>query len=94
MLIYHYVDDILERRDPVRAAHQAHWTSFLPNGLAGAGPCLNPVDIGVYVFTTTDRAAIEEGVRGDPYMEAGLVKSYEIREFMVTIGQDPAPAEP
>lgn len=86
MLIYRYSADILARRDPFRAGHLEHWNSYLTQGLVGAGPTLNPVDTGFYLFQIENRDLIEEAVANDPYMKAGLVTSYEIREWMVSIG--------
>jgi uncharacterized protein YciI len=89
LVLYHYVDDIMERRDPFRTAHLEHWTSYLSRGLAGAGPCLDPVDIGVYIFHSQDKPMIEEAIANDPYVQAGLVKSHEIRAYMVAVGKEP-----
>ena len=83
---YRFVEDMLVKRDPFRAAHLEHWNSYLNQGLVGAGPMVNPVDSGFYIWSIENRALIEEAVANDPYMKAGLITNYEIREWMVSIG--------
>ena len=87
LLFYDYVPDILERRAPFRDAHltlagEAHRKGTL----LMAGALAEPLDGAVFVFRTEDRAVVEEFVRNDPYVEAGLVTAWKIRPWTVVVG--------
>lgn len=84
LLIYDYVDDIIERRGPFRQAHLALITESYERGVVlMAGALTDPVDGAVIVFTTDDRAVVEEFVGTDPYVRQGLVTSWRIRPWNV-----------
>ena len=82
MLIYDYVDGMLERRAPVRDAHLAHVQAQRDAGrISVAGP-FDPPSGAVLVFEDTERAAIESFVAGDPYYTAGLITGYRIETWL------------
>lgn len=89
VLLYDYVDDILDRRAPFRDAHlalagEAHATG----ALLLAGALAEPVDGALFVFHGDDRSVVEAFVRADPYVEEGLVTAWRIRPWTVVIGTD------
>lgn len=87
LLLYDYVDDIVERRAPFREAHLALARRAHERGtLLLAGALADPVDGAVFVFTTDDRSVAEQFVRSDPYVEEGLVTAWTIRPWNVVIG--------
>ncbi|MDP9387548.1 MAG: YciI-like protein [Actinomycetota bacterium] len=87
LLLYDYVDDIVERRAPFREAHLALARRAHERGtLLLAGALAEPVDGAVFVFTTDDRSVAEQFVRSDPYVEEGLVTAWTIRPWNVVIG--------
>jgi uncharacterized protein YciI len=87
LLLYDYVDDIVERRAPFREAHLALARRAHQSGtLLLAGALADPVDGAVFVFTTDDRSVAEQFVRSDPYVEEGLVTAWTIRPWNVVIG--------
>ncbi len=88
LLFYDVVDDYIERRQPYREAHLAHIRAARDRGeLVLAGALANPPDGAVLVFTA-EREAIESFVREDPYVKAGVVTGWRIRDWSVVIGGD------
>jgi uncharacterized protein YciI len=87
LLFYDYVDDMVNRRTPVRAEHLAHATAHVERGqLKMAGAYSDEVDGAVFVWTVDNRAVIERFVADDPYVQHGLVPSYRIRPWNVVVG--------
>lgn len=92
LLLYDYVDDILERRAPHRDAHLALARRAHDEGtLVLAGALGDPVDGAAFVFAADDRAVVERFVGEDPYVAGGLVPSWTIRPWNVVVGTDPSP---
>jgi len=87
VLLYDYVEDVLERRQPYRAEHLALLEGLLERGeLVMAGAWAAPVDGAALVFHVEDPATIEAFVEQDPYVQNGLVTSWRIREWTVVLG--------
>lgn len=84
LLLYDYVDDIVERRAPFREAHLALISEAHDRGVVlMAGALVDPVDGAAIVFTTDDRGVVEDFVSKDPYVQGGLVRSWRIRSWNV-----------
>jgi uncharacterized protein YciI len=87
ILFYDYVPDMVTRREPVRPEHLAHARSFFERGfLRQAGAYGDTADGAVLVFESDTEAPVEEFIRGDPYVEAGLVTKWRVRPWNVVIG--------
>jgi uncharacterized protein len=90
VLRYEYVDNMLERRAPHRAAHLAHAGDFQEGGkearLLLGGALIDPVDTGLIVFRGKNKDAVEAFARSDPYVKEGLVTNWEVREWLVVAG--------
>eukprot|EP00873_Tetraselmis_striata_P001614 jgi/Tetstr1/421878/TSEL_012778.t1 len=72
ILTYDYVPDILEKRGPYRAEHLAAAQKLKDEGkLMAAGALLDP--------------EAEEFAKNDPYVKAGLVPSWKVRQYMAAI---------
>ena len=85
LLFYDYVDNMLERRAPFREEHLVLARRYVENGLLQmAGAFAEPTDGAVFVFT--DRAAAEAFPTEDPYVKAGLVPSWKVRDWNVVVG--------
>jgi uncharacterized protein YciI len=78
VLTYTYVEDILERRKPHRAAHLEHVRRWL----AIAGATGDPPSGGLFVFEG-DAAEVEAFVAADPYGGAGLIAEARIEPWTV-----------
>jgi hypothetical protein len=86
MLLYNYTDDVLERRVPHRSAHLAHAQAAASRGeLLLGGALADPVDGAVIVFAGGADAA-ERFAADDPYVKAGVVTDWTVREWSTVIG--------
>ncbi len=87
LLFYDYVEDIAERRGPLREAHlglarDAHGAGTL----LAAGALVDPLDGAVFLFRTDDLSVIDEFVEKDPYVKEGLVTGWRVRQWTVVVG--------
>ncbi len=90
-LFYDVVDDYLSRRaayreEHLRLAREAHRRGELLLG----GALSDPADRALLVFRAPDRSVVEEFIRHDPYVTNGLVTRWEVRPWVVVIGNDPS----
>ncbi len=84
ILLYDYIDDMLERRPPYREAHLARIAAEREAGrIVMAGALGDPPHGAAIVFGDLDAAAIERFARTDPYVEAGLVTNWRIERWNV-----------
>ncbi|HEV7942059.1 MAG TPA: YciI family protein [Solirubrobacteraceae bacterium] len=84
ILIYEYVPDILERRGEHREAHLAWLREWQTDGwLLAAGAFGNPPSGGLFLLAAD--ADVQAMVDGDPYVKAGLVASWRIEPWTVTV---------
>jgi len=87
LLIYDYVENIVERRAPWRDAHLRLAAEWVDRGeLLLGGAFADPADGAALVFKAEDRARVEAFVRNDPYVANGLVTNWQIREWTVVVG--------
>ena len=79
LLLYDYVENMLERRVPHREAHLAHVAAAREAGrLTLAGALGEPVSGGALVFRDCAAADVEAFVKADPYVHAGLISAHRI----------------
>ena len=89
ILFYKTVDNYVERRKPYRDEHLGYAEAAHGRGeLLMAGALGEPADTALLVFKTESRAAVEDFVRNDPYVKAGLVVEWSVRPWTVVIGAD------
>ncbi len=87
MLLYDLVDDYMERRPQFREEHLKLAREAKERGeLLLAGAYADPPDGAALVFDADDDSVVKEFVQRDPYVRAGLVKSWAIRQWTVVIG--------
>lgn len=85
LLLYHYVDDVEEARQPYRMAHIAAARESAQRGdLVLGGALASPVDGGVLAFSAGEAA--EKFAEADPYVLNGIVTSWTVREWSVVVG--------
>lgn len=90
-LIYHTCEDYVARRAPYREEHLALARAARQRGeLLMGGAFTDPVDIGLLLWKADDRSVVQRFVDQDPYVRAGLIERYEIREWVVVVGGDGA----
>lgn len=87
LLIYDYVNDIMERRGPHRGDHLAHAELAQSRGdLLNVGAVGSPPTGAIFVFSgDVPDSAILEYARQDPYTAAGLVPEYRVEAWTVVV---------
>lgn len=93
-------DGRLADRERVRPAHRARLRE--PGGhrvrVVLAGPTMSPAGSGMngtlLVVEADDLDAVQAFVRTDPYVEAGVYQSFEIRPFVCGLGPLAPPVVP
>ncbi|NLP64188.1 YciI-like protein [Paraburkholderia sacchari] len=91
LLMYELVDDYLERRAEHRNEHLAlAWAAAERGELLLAGAVAEPVDEALLLFQGETPAAAEAFARNDPYVKAGLVKSWRVRPWQTVVGEKAA----
>src|SRR5262245_47263902 len=88
-LIYYVVDDYVARRAAYREEHlQLARDAQTRGDLVLGGAFADPADRALLVFRAADRSVVEDFVCNDPYVLAGLVTRWEVRQWNVVIGND------
>ena len=96
MLIYDLAPDYLDRRGAYRAVHLAMARDAVARGeLVLGGALTDPADTAMLLFSGDSPAAAEAFAAADPYVTAGLVTGWRVRNWHTVVGQDAAfPAPP
>ncbi|KAA1012125.1 YciI family protein [Paraburkholderia panacisoli] len=88
LLMYDLVSDYLERRAEYRDAHlKLAWAAAERGELLLAGALTEPTDSAVLLFESDSPAAAEAFARADPYVLAGLVARWRVREWTTVVGE-------
>lgn len=91
LLIYHLAEDYIDRRGPFRDEHLRLARAAHARGeLLLGGPLQDPADRAFLVFRVPSAGLVEAFAREDPYVTNGLVKRFEVRDWKVVIGNEPA----
>jgi uncharacterized protein len=86
LLVYDYVEDVLERRVPYRDGHLEVAAAWRADGrLVMGGAIGSPPHGGVLVFRVDDAAAVEAFAREDPYVQNGVVTNYRVEPWTVVV---------
>ena len=89
LLIYDVVEDYVERRTPFRAEHIALAREAVARGdLVLGGALAKPTDEVVLLFRGNSPAAAEAFATSDPYVRAGIVTRWRVREWTTVVGRD------
>lgn len=79
------VEDLAQKRAPLRGAHLAHATAARDAGLLALGGAFGDAPAGGLLVFQATRAQVEAFAREDPYVSGRLVRSFTIREWVVVI---------
>ncbi|MDR6423059.1 uncharacterized protein YciI [Paraburkholderia phenoliruptrix] len=91
LLTYDLVPDYLERRGEYRDSHlKLAWAAAERGELVLAGALTGPVDTAVLLFTGDTPRAAEAFAQADPYVQAGLVTRWRVREWTTVVGEGAA----
>jgi uncharacterized protein len=88
LLMYDLVPDYLERRAQYRDAHlKLAWAAAERGELLLAGALAEPTDSAVLLFEGDSPDAAQAFARADPYVLAGLVARWRVREWTTVVGE-------
>jgi uncharacterized protein YciI len=91
LLMYELVPDYLERRGAYRDDHlKLAWAAAERGELLLAGALTEPTDSAVLLFEGDSPAAAEAFARADPYVLAGIVTRWRVREWTTVVGEGAA----
>ena len=87
LLIYDACADYIERRKAFRDAHLKYaWAAHDRGELLLAGAFADPVDGAVLLFQGDSPRVAESFAKNDPYVVAGLVVRWRVREWTTVVG--------
>jgi uncharacterized protein YciI len=87
VLLYDYVENIVERRAPHRELHLAYAGRARDEGkLVQGGALGDPPHTGMLVFRVEDPAEVEAFAAEDPYVREGLVTAWRVEPWNVVVG--------
>lgn len=87
VLIYNLSEDYLARRPMYRDAHIQLANAATMQGVLLAGGALSdPTDQAMLLFKADNIDVVEDFARQDPYVQAGLVTSWQVRPWNIVIG--------
>ena len=88
VVLYTSADDVLTRAAPVMAAHTEHYRRYARAGLLiGIGTFGDPQAEGA-MCVLVSREAAEEFARTDPFVVAGVVRSYRVLAWTDVLASD------
>jgi uncharacterized protein YciI len=91
LLIYDLVPDYLERRGEYRDAHlKLAWEAAGRGELMLGGALTEPVDTAMLLFNGDTPRVAEAFAQVDPYVRAGLVTRWRVREWKTVAGEGAA----
>jgi hypothetical protein len=91
-LTYVVVDGFAEKRMAFRELHLGGVRAAYARGeLVMAGATGDPPDGALLVFKAAEASVAERFAREDPYVQRGLVTSWQVKPWNVVIGGDAAP---
>jgi uncharacterized protein YciI len=91
LLFYDVVEDYIARRAAFRDAHLSRaWAAAERGELVLAGALADPVDGAVLLFRGSSPSVAESFARADPYVTAGLVTRWRVREWTTVAGDEAA----
>ena len=91
LLFYDFAADYLQRRAQFRSGHlQLAWASHSRGELMLGGAYADPADGAALLFKAESRAVVERFAAADPYVLAGLVTGWRVREWTTVVGEQAA----
>jgi len=87
ILLYTTVDNYIQKRTPYREEHLSLAQQAYQNGSLIMGGALDdPADSAMLVFRGDSPQVANEFAKNDPYVKNGLIKEWQVRPWMVVIG--------
>jgi len=87
VLQYHFVEDYMERRAPLRNTHLTlAWEAKHRGELVLAGAFAEPADGALFIFDGGSPEVAERFAKADPYVTHGLVRDWRVRPWTTVVG--------
>ena len=87
ILLYTTIDNYVERRKPFREEHLSLAQQAYQNGSLIMGGALDdPADSAMLVFKGDSPQVALNFAKNDPYVKNGLIKEWQVRPWIVVIG--------
>lgn len=87
ILFYKTVDNYVEKRVPFREEHLSLAQQAYQNGSLIMGGALDdPADSAMLIFKGESPQVATEFAKNDPYVKNGLIKEWQVRPWLVVIG--------
>lgn len=86
ILFYELIDNYIEARTAFRELHFRHVIASQKRGEFIMGGALDTAEEAILIFKVSEKSIIEDFIRQDPYVKAGLVAGWRIRKWNVVIG--------
>jgi uncharacterized protein YciI len=83
VLLYDYVENLVERRAPHREAHLAYIGAWTADGRVLMGGALGDPPHGAAIVFTCSAEEVAAFAAADPYVLAGLVTSWRVEPWNV-----------
>ena len=93
-LQYQVVEDFANKRTPFRPAHLKEVREAHGRGEIVMAGALSDPSGALLIFRGADKSSAEHFATNDPYVKAGLVKKWTVRQWTVVVGQDPSETPP
>jgi uncharacterized protein len=88
LLFYEFVSDYAERRAQFRSQHlRLAWEAQARGELVLAGAYGDPIDGAALLFRCSSPAVPQGFAAADPYVLAGLVKRWHVRQWTTVVGE-------
>lgn len=88
LLQYRYTEDYMQKRGAYRTEHLERIRREVDAGRILAAGVLPEGPSAVLVFYVEDAGEVGAFAENDPYMAAGLIKSYDVSPWLVAAGID------
>jgi uncharacterized protein len=89
LLFYEFVPDYLERRGQFRNEHLKNaWDAQARGELVLGGAYADPADGAALLFTGESAEVARRFAAADPYVRAGLVTRWHVRNWTTVVGTD------
>lgn len=85
LLLYRTVEDYVNRRQPHREAHLAYANAAKEKGELIMAGAFHPADGAALVFKGNNAEVARNFAANDPYVLAGLITAWEVKEWKVVV---------
>ena len=85
VLTYTYVDDAINKREPLRPSHIKYASDMVDKGILIAGGGFSPLTHGMLLINDSEENA-RKFAESDPYVVGNIVSKYTVHEWNTEVG--------